>query len=245
MICGEHSLVNCGTLSGVAISLRCRSWGCEHCREERRAQLVRLAAAGQPNRLLTLTINPKVCTSPVNRAHLLAEAWRLIVKRAKRAFKMPSIEYLAVFEATKRGEPHLHILLRCGFLPQRWLSEQMRDIADSPIVDIRTVSSPKRAASYIAKYLGKQPHKFGTCKRYWCTHAWKVDEPDEEKEEWQPPGKWEVCKRPVIAVAENWLAFGKAVEVEGPDLAYYGEPPPWARRRSAEEVRRLWGPEDG
>lgn len=84
-----------------------------------------------------------------------------------RRYKWRKLPFLAVFEATKLGWPHLHILLRSGFIEQRWLSEQMADLIQSPIVDIRLARSPQQIASYCAKYVGKDTGKFGTSKRYW------------------------------------------------------------------------------
>lgn len=81
--------------------------------------------------------------------------------------KEKRIEFLAVFEATKLGWPHLHILCRSKWIDYHWLSDQMRKRLNSPMVNVQRITNPAKAAGYVAKYCGKAPHKFGDCKRYW------------------------------------------------------------------------------
>lgn len=227
MICGERSIVNDDGDNAIAISLRCRAWTCEHCRPRRRQQLIRLARAGTPNRLITLTASPAIGVSPADRAAKLARAWRIVVARAKRQLKLPALDYLAVFEATKRGEPHLHILARCGFIPQRWLSGQMREITGSPIVDIRKVKSVKHAALYVAKYIGKAPHRFATCKRYWYTQRWTTQSPDEQPRERWGNARWELDDQPIFEVWKRWGgAWSRAFWISLNEICYRGQPPP-------------------
>lgn len=155
----------------------CRSWGCEECQPTRKRQLVALAASGQPTSFITLTVNPAHGPTARARARKLVDAWRVVVRRAKKKYGYRSIPYLAVFEATKAGEPHLHILARVKWIDQRWLSAQMRSLIGAPIVDIRRVKGKRMVARYVAKYVGKEPGKFGTCKRYWRTRDYQVDFP--------------------------------------------------------------------
>lgn len=217
MMCGEFSLVNEDTHSSVATTLFCRAWNCDTCAPKRRAELITLAANGTPNRLLTITVNPQIGVSPADRAAKLARAWRLVVSRAKRQLKLQSIEYLAVFEATKRGEPHLHILCRCGFIPQRWLSAQLNNILRSPIVDIRRVHNASHAARYVAKYIGKAPHRFATCKRYWHTRSWVNGHLQRKDADGFPQGRWRVEASPLWSIAEEWQVRHYQVAWEGRD----------------------------
>ena len=169
MLCSEASLVNHGFAKIRAVTLRCRSWGCELCQPMRRGQLMKLGRDGAPTTFITLTVSKKSGTDPEARARALVDAWRQVVKRAKKEYGYRSIPYMAVFEATKAGEPHLHILARVKWIDQRWLSRQLDQLIGAPICDIRRVKSAKQAAHYVAKYVGKAPGKFGTCKRYWTT----------------------------------------------------------------------------
>lgn len=208
MLCRELSLVKETTGRGIAIPLVCRAWNCDYCRPMRKRQLVELAKRGNPNRLVTLTAAPGAGVSPAARAKALARAWRLVCKRIKRLHPGQPLEYLAVFEATKRGEPHLHILCRSGFIPQAWLSDQMREIMRSPIVDVRQVKNAKVAAAYVAKYIGKAPHHFATCKRYWTSKNWAASDPANERrgDEW--PGVWRIVDQPLHEILRDWQKRG-------------------------------------
>jgi hypothetical protein len=84
----------------------------------------------------------------------------------------PALPYFAVVERHKSGRPHLHILLRCDYIPQPWISRQMQRLAGSPVCDIRAVQGTKQAAAYVAKYIGKAPAKFGNSRAYWYSANW-------------------------------------------------------------------------
>lgn len=173
MYCGQGTLVKYGGPAALAVTLRCKSWGCELCRPRRQKQLMKLAADGYPDKFITLTCKPGVEATPAAAAHRLADAWRRIVKRIKRRWPNNQVQYLAVFEAHQSGWPHLHILARAQYIPQKWLSAVCKELLDSPIVDIRAVKNRSMAAYYVAKYVGKAPGHFETCKRYWCTAKWR------------------------------------------------------------------------
>lgn len=214
-VCGEASLVNQGSGQVRAVSLRCRAWGCPLCQPDRQRQLVALAASGKPTVFVTLTSNPKIGASSASRARALARAWPVIVRRACAKYGYSSIPYFCVFEATKRGEPHLHILARVKWIDQRWLSNQMRELTGSPIVDIRKVRSVKQAASYISKYIGKAPHRFATCKRYWRTRSWDLStwKPEPIAGDWS--NHWEVRDRPLAYWKAAWEVLGCTIEQVG------------------------------
>lgn len=150
-----------------ATPLRCRSWLCEHCNPWRKMLLVKEAMAGKPRTFITLTSNPKHLTTPEERAKALVAAWRHIVRTLRLQKRFAGLQYIAVIEKTERGEPHLHILARMPFLKQAWLSTEMAKLTDAPIVDIRQIKSAASAAHYVAKYVGKDPHRYEGCKRYW------------------------------------------------------------------------------
>jgi hypothetical protein len=158
------------------VTLRCKCWHCDLCQPVNAANVVRRAKAGKPTTFITLTANPRRYASPVEPARSMVEAWRTLRRRICARFGCPSLPFFATFEATKRGEPHLHILARAPFIPQRWLSDQMADLTGSPIVDIRHVPDVGRAATYVAKYVGKDPHRFEGCKRFWTSLDWLDDD---------------------------------------------------------------------
>lgn len=172
-LCREATLVKAGPGIHAATLLYCRSWGCDICQPRRRRQLRAKAAAGKPTTFITLTVNPAWGRDADDRARALSHAWRAVRARAMKAYGYDALPFLAIFEATKAGEPHLHILARVRWIDQKWLSDQMRAEIDAPIVDIRRIRSKAMAVHYVAKYVGKQPGRFGTTKRYWCSQDWE------------------------------------------------------------------------
>jgi len=198
-ICRQWSLVKHAQNTAYARPLYCRSWNCETCRPKRKAQLLAQAASGQPTKFITLTANPRVGASPRDRLRMLSAGWRNCVKRLHRLYPSHEIEYMAVVEGTKRGEPHLHILYRGPWVDQRKLSAWMAHFADAPIVDVRAVRGRREAVRYVAKYISKKPEQFGTAKRYWRSYHYSA--PREEG------------LQPVIPIDPPWLLSRVPIEM--------------------------------
>lgn len=213
MLCGEWSLVNPDERSLRAHPLRCRCWTCEECGEIRRSQLKRLARDGTPNTFLTLTVSPNQYNSPQARAQALVRAWRTVRRRAKKRYRYDRIPFLAVFERTKRGEPHLHILLRCRWLDQKWLSKQMRDLLRSPIVDIRRIHDARKIARYVSKYVSKAPEKFAGCKRYWRSQDYKHRDPAAPAETPSDHPCWRVVRHSLAELQKHLEQLGHSVSL--------------------------------
>lgn len=168
MICSKiGTIVKQQGSTVTAIKVTCRSWSCESCRKQRTRKLMAEAIEGEPERFITLTCNPHWFDSPEERARKLIWAWRQIRRRFMKLYRNSKIEFLAVFERTGLGEPHLHIVQRGAYMRQKWLSQQLEHLIGAKIVDIRYIRSKKAVAFYIAKYIGKEPFQFGTLKRYW------------------------------------------------------------------------------
>lgn len=227
-VCGGWSLVKHEATHTTAITLWCNSWQCPDCLPHRLRRLKRDASDGKPDKFITLTVNPAVGQSVEQRAYDLSNAWKIVVKRIRRKWKGSKIEYMCVFEETKRGEPHLHILARAPYIPQKWLSEQLDELISAPIVDIRAVRGQKMAAAYVAKYVGKGPRPFGKLKRYWCTPGYgtsvKLDQPDSE----YPWSGWTVERSSLWQLAERWQLMGYLVDTSEPNrvAAMVGTGPP-------------------
>jgi len=207
-VCGGWSLVKQSPVERRGKVLRCRSWRCDECAPIRRRQLMALAAAGNPVRFVTLTINPAVGLSPADRLGMLSHAWRTLVKRARRRWPTATLDYLAIVEATRLGEPHLHILLRSPFLPQRVLSVAMQDLIGAPVVDIRKIRNQREVVRYVAKYITKAPEQFGSAKRYWHTPDYEVEKWSPEKDEATPTGRWSIDRRSYRAIITEWSLEG-------------------------------------
>ena len=189
MLCRDESLVNNRPDRVMVRPLCCRSWGCDYCRPARKKRVCREAGAGKPLIFVTLTVNPKWGRDKVHRAQELVKGWRQFVVIAKDCHSYATLPYFVVFEATKKGEPHLHILCRVPWISQRLLSAFMNYWMLAPVVHVTVVKSRKHAAYYVSKYMGKSPGKFGSCKRYWQTRNYQIPEEEDEYGGWHkgPP----------------------------------------------------------
>jgi len=187
--------------------LPCRNWHCDQCQPSRLRQLRAIAASGDPNICLTLTVNTSTGESIVDRYKKLHNAWKILVKRMVREFKKPPeirwklkateqtdkqkqrheyynrrikqgsvkrIHYMAFPEETENKEPHLHILLRTKYIPQAWISEQMKELINSPIVWIEKVKGAAGAIAYVTKYVTTAPAQFGKSRRYWYSKYYQL-----------------------------------------------------------------------
>jgi hypothetical protein len=99
-------------------------------------------------------------------------AYRVTRKTLPNTIK--KLHYMAFAEETEKGEPHLHILIRTEYIPQRWISQQMKEIISSPIVWIERIKGQKRAIAYVSKYVTKAPAQFGKSRRYWLSRNYQV-----------------------------------------------------------------------
>ena len=216
VLCREWTLVKESQGVTTAEPLKCRCWTCDYCQPIRLRQLKGMARAGAPDTFLTLTVNPKSGHTPGERARDLAKAWRLIRKRAIRRYRYAAIPFLAVFEKTKRGEPHLHILMRVKWLDQRWVSTVMKELIGAPIVDIRRVRSVKQAAAYVAKYVGKDPVAFQGCKRYWRSQDWELLAAADDGSDVPQSSEWRVWQGSVASFVDwECLFAARIVSQEG------------------------------
>jgi len=210
-LCNEWTLVKDLGEIRYAKPLPCRSWRCEYCAPRRKEQLMAQAASGEPLRFLTLTVNPSIGNDPEHRLRLLANAWRIVVKRLRRKYAPQPIEYLAVVEETHQGEPHLHILLRSPYIPQSFISRAMQEIINAPIVDIRRIRNPKEVVRYVAKYITKAPAQFGHAKRYWASSNYDLGRETYRKRVPQSILPWVLLRENLHTVVERWIREHYAV----------------------------------
>jgi len=148
-----------------------------------------LGKAGLPRTFITLTVDANRPGTPAEHARELVAAFVTVRRRHCKRAGIKRFPFLAVFEKTKAGQPHLHILSRVEWIDHRWLSEQMDELLGSPIVDIRRVRSRHRAAAYVAKYCSKEPEPFKGSKRYWRSMDWQIVQMEKDtpvKAFWSP-----------------------------------------------------------
>lgn len=174
-LCTDRTLVNEGPSEGEIATLKCKRWSCPNCQPMLRRRVIEKARDGNPTTFMTLTWNANRSETPDEAARVMKTAWVNLRRRIDRKFKIKNIPFIVVFEKTKSGYPHMHMLLRAPFIPQTWLSDQMRDLIDAPVVDIRAIKDRKHAFWYITKYLGKDLASFEGCKRWWRSHNYEIE----------------------------------------------------------------------
>lgn len=150
-----------------------------------------------------------------------AKAVRIAKREDRRKTEIAA--HFWIMEEHKSGWPHMHILWRGRYVPQWWLSQQLEELIQSPIVDVRRVKNPAQRAAYVAKYCGKKPHQFGTTKRYSQTRNYKL------QSEWSsdrslPKGlRWIERKTQVHQVVKGWIDQDRQVYQLSPRLFMWGE----------------------
>ncbi len=214
MLCQSHTLVKNEKDSITFYPLRCRCWHCPECHGARTARLIAEAKQGQPNIFITLTSRRRPNWTPDYAARRLASAFRIIRAEYLRAHGKSSFPFLCVFEKTKRGWPHLHIVGRCNWLSQKWLSKRMRELTNSPIVDVRRIENLTKIAHYITKYIGKDPNKFAGTKRYWRSQDYLDPRPEEEPPVIIPYFYWET-------IDTDWRSMAAIYEAKFGNVTYH------------------------
>jgi len=235
-LCTEGTIVNQGDKGARAITLYCNSWHCDICQPRRQRQLIAQIADGHPERLLTLTMRPRPGEGPIKAARFMAMSFRILMRRIRAHWPKTDHQYFVVFEAHKSGYPHMHIALRGCYIDQSWLSREWCKLTGSPGVDIRAIRDPKKAGAYVAKYMGKDTQRFGTCKRYWCSGKWEVDPPEDRQPEGNWSDLWQVRDVSMPRLATMWEHMGWKLWREGETLYGGPEPPADAVLMKARDV---------
>lgn len=223
MFCRQWTLIKTCSAGKRLTPLKCRSWGCEYCAPWRQKQLWGQAMSGNPTTFITLTVNPAIFSSPAERARELVRAWRLTRAAMKRRWKLTRIPFLAVFEKTQRGEPHLHILARLPFMAQAWLSAQMQRLIGAPVVDIRRVRNVRDVARYVSKYVSKEPQMWEGCKRYWSSLDWRVRKRPRAERSLGTFVMWDRAPHHISTMIGMLYRYGWDLHCEG-DAAYMTPP---------------------
>ena len=226
MLCQSHTLVKNEKDRITFYPLRCKCWHCPECHKARTARLIDEARSGKPNIFITLTSRKRPNWTPEYAARRLAAAFRIIRAEYLREHGTHSWPFLCVFEKTKKGWPHLHIVGRVQWIDQKWLSKRMGDLTDSPIVDVRRVEGISKVARYIAKYIAKHPTRFRGTKRYWRSRDWLFPSADEV-----PPANiayfyWETLDEYWKDCAARFEGFPGSLTIFRAHAVYEREVPP-------------------
>lgn len=166
----------------------------------------------KPNLFLTLTTSERTASTPHDAFLRANAAIAMLVKRWRRRFPADKFEYFLVWEKTKRGWPHAHILVRGHIVSKHWLSRTWRELSGSYVVDLQKVGSIEHAAQYLAKYLAKDPQvpegfrRWRRSAGFFCV----ADEPPATK--LAIVGKWDRTLLSPRAQAYKWVMEGYFVE---------------------------------
>lgn len=153
--CGQGALIGCSPDRShvILIPLRCKSWDCPTCGPRKRRDYIALLKSGEPDRELTLTAPAEPGTDPREIARRMKKAFTKLVARIRKTFGL--FEYALVWELTKKGTPHAHILFRGTYISKRWISSQWVALGFGPVVFIQSVKSHGLHAAHACKYLAK------------------------------------------------------------------------------------------
>ncbi len=225
LYCGQNTLVKRSEGDLHAKVLRCRSWNCLDCAPGRRRRLIAEACGGKPNKFITLTLRATDPRTQEERVKALSRAWRVMRARICRRLKIKTIPFLAVVERTKAGTPHLHILARAKFIDHAYLSNMAKELLDAPIVDIRHIDAHRGIATYVAKYVGKDPVKIGTCKRYWQAPGYDLRAKEAARRDAVAFSWLDTVKQPIASLRRSYERLGFTTTARSTDYLIFHPPP--------------------
>lgn len=158
----------------------CGKWNCHSCGPRKARRLRARIAQTHPTRFLTLTLRADPSRSAQELLALANHAWSILWRRFRRRFPSSQLGYAKIVELTRAGTPHLHILVECPFVPQRWIAAQWRELTGSFIVDIRAIKSRRMMANYLTSYLTKAldvpaGHRKWSASAHWVPPAPKAE----------------------------------------------------------------------
>ena len=178
----------------------------------------------QVTTLLTLTTSPSAHPNRDAAFRSASENVNRLFKRIRRNWPGRDIQYFLVWERTKSGWPHAHLLLRAPFIPQRWLSQNWEQLTGAKIVDIRAIKEPHTVAAYIAKYLTKDPAAPAGCKRYRCSRLFFSSLAPAETTGASRVSRWALEQASPVEVALTLQRQGLRIAAH-PDGSYEAYPP--------------------
>jgi len=180
--CGSGTIlvIDHDTDTLIAMPTYCHRWDCDHCAEVRVRRARAMAEAGKPKRRLTLTTRPR----PWMSLHAAVRLWRKWFTRFLREIRKQfgPTPYMAFLETHKSGWPHLHVLIRGSYMPQRMLSDIWLWITGSFKVHVQGVDNTWKAVQEASKYYLKTaqevhaacPHTpVYTMSRDWLPEGWR------------------------------------------------------------------------
>ncbi|GAI70826.1 unnamed protein product, partial [marine sediment metagenome] len=134
----------------IFFPVTCGTWGCFGCSQRKLGRLFAQALAGEPTKRAMFSTLPDPTRSRIEAIRWVRKKFALLTKRIRRQWT--PFEYFAVPEFTKQGAIHLHLLLRCPFIVQDWLSRQWEQLTGAKVVWIKPILKTHSAALHAVKY---------------------------------------------------------------------------------------------
>lgn len=201
--CPNGALVALGEHTLLLAPARCKRWRCPDCGWRKARDLARRIMLAQPTRFVTLTVRPSPALTAKEELDRMNKAWRNVWKRIKRLYGDRAYGYVRIVELHKSGVPHLHIAMRCPYLPQSTLSRWWHNETSSPIVDIRAIRTERGLSRYLAKYLTKSYDQIPGSRKWSQTRDFlpSLQKQPREPEEIRPTWQWTPAKLETLQTA--------------------------------------------
>jgi hypothetical protein len=156
--CGRWSIRGKDPKTGRTVFRRvnCGSWTCSYC-GPRKAKLAKFRIRQQAENLdlrffLTLTLDPSKVKNERDQVKYVRLVFNRFREYLRRKYGQPP-KFICILEFTKRGTPHLHILLD-RYIPHEWISRTWDKLGGGRIVFIKKVTI-RNVSRYLSKYLTK------------------------------------------------------------------------------------------
>lgn len=193
----------------------CKRWICPTCGPSK-AYLLSLRVQQTPaNIFLTLTHKPRPAESQEEALRAIKHSWTILRKRIARHNEQSTAHYVLVVEWTKRGAPHLHVLIQSRYIAQATLSSWWASIHGAPIVDIRRVRSQHELTRYLSKYLTKDTHMPKRSRKWSASRGFLPPAPENPNPPFPPETEWTYYPNLAHLLANALRTDGDTV-IEGP-----------------------------
>lgn len=175
-------------------ALGCRKWSCEVCGPRKRFLLIKRITLAAPTKFVTLTCRHE--HGPEHQLEKITKALPKLINAIRK--EHGDIEYLRALEYCKDGYPHYHLLARCKFIPNTWLSEKWKSLTGAYITHITKAHG--KSTQYVAKYMSKATatentwtrQQFAVSRNFWIK--------DERFSQWL---NWSTRRIPAYEEAKN------------------------------------------
>jgi len=148
-----------------------------------------------------------------------------LFKRLRRRFPTHDLQYALVWEKTKKGWPHAHILLRAPYIPQPLVSALWQALTGAYIVDVRKVHNRQHAASYVTKYLTKNPEVPAGFRRFRTSRLYSAPAPRHVLRDYLSLDGFLRFPHPVSVLMTEFSELGSNWSTLWPDLYTANAPP--------------------